>query len=511
MPLTASPPPSPTVSQSDDSTLIPLTDKITQECPRFRVLIVGRSGVGKSSLINAIFKTSFALVEHNKAGYADINREITSPHNDRFVLHDSQGYEPGDDKKFNLLERFITERSRKRRVADRLHAIWLCISVPYAGGRIFETGDEKIFKLNRNKVPVPIIVVFTKYDLLVTTVRAQLRKNGEGKGSVMDKKCQELAAKSYDENCVTPFKVLTREVPESIPYTHVSISQPNTLTNLVEVTMKNISVEQTTVQERRPSFQSFFSRSRSQSAAYESISRQHIDDFSGSAQVALASAQRVHLDNKIAASIGVGRKKYWSGLASGLHFFNKRLASCIFVLHKDIITIWNIRDLSDHFLSEAFRGRMTTVVEDLSQSTDGNQPVGGAMGVAAAAAGIAAAIAPVSGPAAIVVGPVAAMVFLAAWVYGIYHRTPANIRCLMGYVVDLTIIMQAIFRASLKDKDGSVEKEQVKEIVDKFDRSDTKRDIHESIRAFVQDQNLLLKGDVVERLETLIHSHRNFC
>lgn len=419
--LSASPPPSPTASQSDDSTLIPLTDKITQECPRFRVLIVGRSGVGKSSLINAIFKTSFALVEHNKAGYADINREITSPHNDRFVLHDSQGYEPGDDKKFNLLERFITERSRKRRVADRLHAIWLCISVPYAGGRIFETGDEKIFKLNRNKVP--IIVVFTKYDLLVTTVRAQLRKNGEGKGSAMDKKCQELAAKSYDENCVTPFKVLTREVPESIPYTHVSISQPNTLTNLVEATMKNISVEQTTVQERRPSFQSFFSRSRSQSSAYESISRQHIDDFSGSAQVALASAQRVHLDNKIAASIGVGRKKYWSGLASGLHFFNKRLASCIFVLHKDIITIWNIRDLSDHFLSEAFRGRMTTVVEDLSQSAEGNQPVGGAMGVAAAAAGIAAAIAPVSGPAAIVVGPVAAMVFLAAWVYGIYHRT----------------------------------------------------------------------------------------
>lgn len=27
----------------------------------------------------------------------------------------------------------------------------LCIPVPYAGGRIFETGDEKIFQLNRNK------------------------------------------------------------------------------------------------------------------------------------------------------------------------------------------------------------------------------------------------------------------------------------------------------------------------------------------------------------------------
>ena len=27
----------------------------------------------------------------------------------------------------------------------------LCITVPYAGARIFEKGDEKIFKLNRDK------------------------------------------------------------------------------------------------------------------------------------------------------------------------------------------------------------------------------------------------------------------------------------------------------------------------------------------------------------------------
>lgn len=27
----------------------------------------------------------------------------------------------------------------------------LCVTVPYAGNRMFEEGDEKIFKLNRNK------------------------------------------------------------------------------------------------------------------------------------------------------------------------------------------------------------------------------------------------------------------------------------------------------------------------------------------------------------------------
>ena len=38
----------------------------------------------------------------------------------------------------------------------------LCVTVPFAGNRMFEEGDEKIFKLNRNKgkyspnfVPIP--------------------------------------------------------------------------------------------------------------------------------------------------------------------------------------------------------------------------------------------------------------------------------------------------------------------------------------------------------------------
>jgi len=384
----------------------------------------------------------------------------------------------------------------------------LCISVPYAGGPIFETGDEKIFKLNRNKAPVPIIVVFTKYDLLVTTVKAQMRRTGELRGTALDKRCQELAAKSFEENCVGPFKVLTRDTPEDIPYVYVSISQPDTLAALVDVTMRNIYVEATP--QRKPSFPSFFTRNRSQSTTYEKISRATLEEFADSAQVALASAQRVHLDNKIAASIKVGRQKYWIGLASGMHFLNKSITKCLFVLHKDIVTIWNIRDSTDLFLSEPFRARMTTIVEDLGNNADGNQPVGGAMGVAAAAAGIAAAIAPVSGPAAIVVGPVAAVVFLAAWAYGVYHRTPANIRCLIGYVVDLTIIMQAIFRASLPHKEGEVDQEHIKEIVDKYDRSETKKDVHDAIRSFVHEQNLLAREGVVDKIEELINQYRTF-
>lgn len=75
-----------------------------------------------------------------------------------------------------------------------------------------------------------------------------------------------------------------------------------------------------------------------------------------------------------------------------MHFFNKSIVNCIFVLHKDITMIWNIRGMNEvclqigaavesiftlcrqYFLSEEFRARMTTVVEDLNNNADG-QPV----------------------------------------------------------------------------------------------------------------------------------------
>ncbi|KAK2463330.1 hypothetical protein APHAL10511_004641 [Amanita phalloides] len=134
-----------------DETLVPTTDRIAQDCPRFRILIIGRAGTGKSSLINAIFKASLADVQDNRAGTADINKGITSEYNESLMLHDSQGYEPGSREKFDILKTFIQQRSRQEQVAERLHAIWLCIPVPFAGGRIFETGDEKIFQLDLNK------------------------------------------------------------------------------------------------------------------------------------------------------------------------------------------------------------------------------------------------------------------------------------------------------------------------------------------------------------------------
>ena len=72
----------------------------------------------------------------------------------------------------------------------------------------------------------------------------------------------------------------------------------------------------------------------------------------------------------------------------------------------------------------------------------------------------------------------------------------------MGYVVDLTLVLQAVFQVSLQDRsDGKVTADRVNEIIYEFHFSDKKKRIHNAIRAF---QPSFMKGDVVEKIESLI-------
>lgn len=80
----------------------------------------------------------------------------------------------------------------------------------------------------------------------------------------------------------------------------------------------------------------------------------------------------------------------------------------------------------------------------------------------------------------------------------------------MGYVVDLTLIMQAVFQASLEHQEGIVEQQRVEQIADRFNKSEKKNSIHMEIKSFASHQNPFAKDTAVLKIEALITQNRDF-
>ena len=83
-----------------------------------------------------------------------------------------------------------------------------------------------------------------------------------------------------------------------------------------------------------------------------------------------------------------------------------------------------------------------------------------------------------------------------------------GIHCLMGYVVDLTLILQAIFQVSLRDQfEGKVTLDAVDEIVYEFQCS-KKKDIHWEIQKFTAEaQHLFAESNVASEIASLIEKN----
>jgi hypothetical protein len=89
-----------------------------------------------------------------------------------------------------------------------------------------------------------------------------------------------------------------------------------------------------------------------------------------------------------------------------------------------------------------------------------------------------------------------------------FLNRPEHMRCLMGYVVDLTLIQQAIFLASLQHplEEKDLE-DRVNEIIYEFCCSGKKDDIHNEIREFVATQDWHSEINVVNKIESLIKAN----
>ncbi|KAF8346248.1 hypothetical protein F5887DRAFT_916923 [Amanita rubescens] len=136
-----------------------LDDDIEEMVPR-ALNLLPKTNHGFSSDFHTIYAPieptlvpmTYEDARHFEAGAANINAGFTSPHNECLIVHDSEGYEPGDEEKFRILEKSITERSQKETIGERFHAIWLCITAPY--------------------------VVYTKFDLSMVTNQRRTSRVG---------------------------------------------------------------------------------------------------------------------------------------------------------------------------------------------------------------------------------------------------------------------------------------------------------------------------------------------
>lgn len=124
-----------------------------KEDSKLNILIIGKTGIGKSTLINAIFGKQMAQTGDG----APVTQEIREHKSGALSIYDTKGLEIKDHSIISDLERFIDSKDGED-VDSQIHIAWLCIA---ESGRRIEDIEIEIFNMLKNK-KFPTIVVITK-------------------------------------------------------------------------------------------------------------------------------------------------------------------------------------------------------------------------------------------------------------------------------------------------------------------------------------------------------------
>ena len=129
--------------------------------PKGNVLVIGGSGVGKSTLINAVIGDEVAPTSWGKAGTEklDLYEGEAIP----FRLIDSMGFESSpwrQHKAVSAVKKWSKECAKKGREDNQVNVIWFCVDGTAA--RLFDQTIAQLNEATEMWKSVPVIAVITK-------------------------------------------------------------------------------------------------------------------------------------------------------------------------------------------------------------------------------------------------------------------------------------------------------------------------------------------------------------
>lgn len=138
--------------------------KKIRELKTLNVMVIGKSGVGKSTLINSVFRGQFAETGLGRPVTQEIRRIVKKDH--PLAIYDTPGFELSAGQQNQVKEEIldiIAKGYHSQDVNDAIHCIWYCINV--GGNRTFDRSELewlRAFSESNKRTQVPIIVVLTQ-------------------------------------------------------------------------------------------------------------------------------------------------------------------------------------------------------------------------------------------------------------------------------------------------------------------------------------------------------------
>ena len=142
-------------------------DKKSFEINYLTIILIGKSGVGKSTLINSLLQfKGKKVIEHGVGGICT-TKLITPYQSDKMPflrLVDTRGIELnkdfGADKITKICENFIHQQKETNDINNFVHCIWYCVT----GNRFEDVEFDSIYRLKNayKRSNIPIIIVYTQ-------------------------------------------------------------------------------------------------------------------------------------------------------------------------------------------------------------------------------------------------------------------------------------------------------------------------------------------------------------